>query len=168
MQVCFIPLLKDLRIKLLVLFSLNVMMMFPSQWVVGPSYFVEFTIQETDCAKTLTDVDWTQCQLKNGTHVSVTGKTMEIYFLFIYLLIFFSIYLSIYLYLKMKGFCIGSHIAFEDDLEVKISEEASWISGTHATVEEAKKKLFTKASCSLYQQMVGVHLVSVINERNKR
>ncbi|TSK53632.1 Fetuin-B [Bagarius yarrelli] len=92
------------------------------QWVVGPSYFVEFIIQETDCAKTLTDVDWTQCQPKNGTH--------------------------------MKGFCTGSHITFDDDSEVTISKEANWISGTHTAIEEAKKKLSTKVSCSLYQQML--------------
>ncbi|XP_053490026.1 fetuin-B [Ictalurus furcatus] len=92
------------------------------QWVVGPSYFVEFIIQETDCAKKVTDVDWTQCQPKNGTH--------------------------------MNGFCTGSHITFDDDPEVMLSKEASWISGTHTTIEEAKKKLSTSVSCSLYQEML--------------
>lgn len=67
----------------------------------------------------------------------------------------------------MKGFCTGSHITFDDDPEVMLSKEASWISGTHTTIEEAKKKLSTSVSCSLYQEMVGVHLVSVINVRSE-
>lgn len=61
---------------------------------------------------------------------------------------------------KMKGFCTGSHITFDDDSEAEVSKEASWISGTHTTIEETKKKLSTKVNCLLYQQMVGVHLVS--------
>lgn len=67
---------------------------------------------------------------------------------------------SSYTSFKMRGFCTGSHITFDDDTEVKISKEDSWISGTHTTIEEAKKKLSTKASCSLYRQMVGSSAIS--------
>lgn len=59
----------------------------------------------------------------------------------------------------MKGFCRGSHITFDDDSEAKISKEASWISGTQTTIEEAKKKLSTEVNCLLYNHMVGDHTV---------
>lgn len=71
----------------------------------------------------------------------------------------FLLHLYYYIF-KMKGFCTGSHITFDDDSEEKMSKEDSWIRGTHTTIEEAKIKLSNKVSCSLYQQMVGVSLVS--------
>ncbi|XP_038571031.1 fetuin-B [Micropterus salmoides] len=60
-----------------------------SQWVVGPSYFVEFTILETVCSKK-TDVN----ELSNC-------PPMDCQF-------------------AHRGFCLGSHMAHEDQFEIRL------------------------------------------------
>ncbi|KAM9358236.1 fetuin-B [Symphorus nematophorus] len=60
-----------------------------SQWVVGPSYFVEFTIVETVCSKTTDASELSNCQ------------PMDCQF-------------------AHRGFCLGSHVAHEDQFEIRL------------------------------------------------
>ncbi|KAM8875417.1 fetuin-B-like [Spinachia spinachia] len=61
-----------------------------SQWVVGPSYFVEFTIVETVCSKAAAGWDLSSC------------PPMDCQF-------------------AHRGFCLGSHVAHEDQFEIRPS-----------------------------------------------
>uniref|UniRef100_A0A672YX16 Fetuin-B-like n=1 Tax=Sphaeramia orbicularis TaxID=375764 RepID=A0A672YX16_9TELE len=64
-----------------------------SQWVVGPAYFVEFTIVETVCSKTN---DGSECFNKHVTVESVS-----------------------FLVLQHRGFCVGSHVTQEEEFEIR-------------------------------------------------
>ncbi|XP_040926530.1 fetuin-B isoform X2 [Betta splendens] len=69
-------------------FSLENITRASSQWVAGPSYFVEFTIVETVCSKATDRSELSSCQRMSCQFAH-------------------------------RGFCFGSHVAQEDEFEVR-------------------------------------------------
>ncbi|XP_037624876.1 fetuin-B [Sebastes umbrosus] len=83
-----------------------------SQWVVGPSYFVEFTILETVCSKTTDASELSDC------------PPMDCQF-------------------AHRGFCFGSHVAHEDQFEIRLP-----VGKKHSSFQDRKP---VDVTCEIYE-----------------
>ncbi|XP_042340011.1 fetuin-B [Plectropomus leopardus] len=83
-----------------------------SQWVVGPSYFVEFTIVETVCSKKTEESELSNCQ------------PMDCQF-------------------AHRGFCLGTHMAHDDQFEMRLPV------GKKASSFQTRKPVEVK--CEIYE-----------------
>lgn len=92
-----------------------------SQWVVGPSYFVEFTILETVCSKKTDTSELSDC------------PPMDCPF-------------------AHRGFCLGSHVAHEDQFEIRLPVGKKDSSFQHRKPVDVKCEIYEPQAAAVEEQ----------------
>lgn len=92
-----------------------------SQWVVGPSYFVEFTIVETVCSKGTDESELSNC------------PPMDCQF-------------------AHRGFCLGSHMAHEEQFEIRLPAGKKESSFQNRKPVEVKCEIYEPQAAAVEEQ----------------
>ncbi|XP_054458870.1 fetuin-B-like isoform X2 [Anoplopoma fimbria] len=92
-----------------------------SQWVFGPSYFVEFTIVETVCSRTTDASELSSC------------PPMDCQF-------------------AHRGFCLGSHVAHEDQFQIRLPDGKKDSSFHNRKAVDVKCEIYEPQAAAVEEQ----------------